>query len=85
MIRTDHLDQRAGGNPVDWANESHVDARKILQYKPAGIDRAYYDANIRLINERLALAGIRLASVLNTTLGNISTQQLKQQLKAHKN
>ncbi len=85
LIRTEHLDQRAGGGPVDWANESHSEGRKILQDKPASVDQAYYDANIRLIDQKLALAGIRLASVLNTTLGKIPTQQLKQELKAHKN
>ncbi|HST78170.1 MAG TPA: S1/P1 nuclease [Verrucomicrobiae bacterium] len=85
LIRTEHLDQKAGGGPVDWANESHLQARKILQDRPAAVDQAYYDANIKLINEKLALAGIRLASVLNNTLGKISNQQLKQELKAHKN
>ena len=84
-IRAEHLDQRAGGGPVDWANESHSEGRKILQDKPASVDQAYYDANIRLIDQKLALAGIRLASVLNTTLGKIPTQQLKQELTAHKN
>jgi len=85
LIRTEHLDQQAGGGPVDWANESHLQARKILQDKPASVDQAYYDANIRLVDEKLALAGIRLASVLNTTLGKIPTQQLKQEFKAHTN
>jgi hypothetical protein len=85
LIRTEHLDQRAGGDPVDWANESHSEGRKILQDKPASVDQAYYDKNIRLIDQKLALAGIRLALVLNTTLGKIPTQQLKQELHAHKN
>lgn len=84
LIRAEQLEQKAGGGPVDWANESHLQARKILQDKPAAVDQAYYDANIKLINAKLALAGIRLASVLNTTLGKISAQQLKQELKAHK-
>jgi hypothetical protein len=69
---------------VDWANESHLQARTILEAKPAAVDQAYYDANIRLVDEKLALAGIRLATALNTTLGNIQTKQLKQELKAHK-
>lgn len=85
LIRTEHLDQKAGGGPVDWANESHLEGRKILQDRPAAVDQAYYDANIKLINEKLALAGIRLASVLNTILGKTPTQQLKQELNAHNN
>jgi hypothetical protein len=85
LIRARHLDQQAGGGPVDWANESHLQARTILQEKPAEVDQAYYNANIKLVDEKLALAGIRLASLLNSTLGTIPTQQLKQELKAHKN
>jgi len=85
LITAEQLDQKADGGPVDWANESHLQARTILQEKPAAVDQAYYDANIRLVDEKLALAGIRLASALNSTLGKIPTQQLKRELKAHKN
>jgi hypothetical protein len=33
------------------------------------VDEAYYQANIALVNEKLALAGVRLAALLNETLG----------------
>jgi len=84
LIRAEQLDQKADGGPVDWANESHLQARKILENKPAAVDQTYYDANIRLVDEKLARAGIRLAKVLNTTLGSIPTKQLKQELKRNK-
>jgi len=54
---------------VDWANESHVQARHIMEAKPAAIDDAYYQANIDLVNQKLALGGLRLAALLNDTLG----------------
>jgi hypothetical protein len=33
------------------------------------VDEAYYQANIELVNEKLALAGLRLAKLLNDSLG----------------
>jgi hypothetical protein len=33
------------------------------------VDDAYYKANIGIVDERLALAGLRLAAMLNQTLG----------------
>jgi hypothetical protein len=35
----------------------------------ASVDEAYYERNIREVEMRLALAGIRLANVLNEALG----------------
>lgn len=81
VIKAEQLDQKTIGNPVDWANESHVQARGIIEQKPAVIDQSYYNANIHLIDEKLGLAGIRLAALLNNTLGNIPYAQLKQDLK----
>jgi hypothetical protein len=69
LIAQKHLEKQAGGTPVDWANESHLQARHIIEAKPPAIDEAYYQANIELINEKLALAGLRLATLLNNTLG----------------
>lgn len=83
LIRGEGLERKAGGTPEDWANESHAEARAILQHYPAKVDQAYYNANIHMIDERLALAGLRLAALLNRTLGSIPTQQLRQELMDH--
>jgi len=69
LIARKHMEQQAGGTAVDWANESHLQARRIIDPRPAAIDEAYYLANIELVNEKLALAGVRLAALLNETLG----------------
>ena len=69
LIAQKHLENQSGGTPVDWANESHLQARHIMEAKPAAIDDAYYQANIELVNQKLALAGLRLATLLNDTLG----------------
>lgn len=69
LIAQKHLENQAAGTPVDWANESHLQARQIMNTKPAAIDDAYFQANIELVNQKLALAGLRLAALLNGTLG----------------
>ncbi len=55
------------GTPLDWGEESYDLARHVAYRKPAGgwiIDAAYFEQHQRLVHERLARAGIRLASVL---------------------
>ncbi len=75
LIAQKHLEKQAGGTAVDWANESHLQARRILDQKAASVDEAYYQANIDLVNEKLALGGLRLAAVLNSALGKAATPQ----------
>jgi hypothetical protein len=75
LIAQKHLEKQATGTPVDWANESHLQARRILDPRPAAVDDAYYQANIDLVNEKLALAGLRLAALLNNTLGKTPVAQ----------
>ncbi|HKR95498.1 MAG TPA: S1/P1 nuclease [Candidatus Angelobacter sp.] len=77
LIDEQHLSQQAQGTPEDWANESHSEARQIIEQKPAAIDEHYYQSNIDLVNRKLALAGLRLAAVLNDTLGKTSTARFK--------
>jgi hypothetical protein len=69
LIAEKHLEKQAGGSAADWANESHQQARHLVDPRPVTIDEAYYQANIELVNEKLALAGVRLAALLNRTLG----------------
>lgn len=69
LIEKENLAQQARGTAEDWANESHLQAREILGQKPAAIDEQYYRSHIDLVNRKLALAGLRLAVVLNQALG----------------
>jgi nuclease S1 len=81
LIRSKGLEQKSGGSAVDWANESHLQARVILDRKATAIDESYYEAYITLVDEKLALAGLRLGALLNDTLGKVPTEKLKQALK----
>lgn len=63
------------GTFIDWANETHGQA-VAHAYKTANggqdfpatggkVGKPYYDANITVVDEQLAKAGVRLAKVLN--------------------
>jgi hypothetical protein len=69
LIVTNHLQSKAGGTAEEWANESFGYAKQAMLKDGGAVDEAYYKANIGLIDERLALAGLRLAKLLNDTLG----------------
>jgi S1/P1 Nuclease len=80
LIRKNHWEQKAGGSAEDWANESHRAALQVWVSNGAALGGGYYQANIHVLDERLALAGVRLAALLNDTLGNIPTKQFKESL-----
>lgn len=54
-------------DPVDWATESHILAHSHAYVIPKNgrIGDIYYRRNITVANSRLAMAGVRLAAVLN--------------------
>src|SRR5947209_43564 len=54
-----------GGTPEDWANESLQVAKQVWLPEGGALDEAYYKANIGILDQRLALAGLRLADLLN--------------------
>ena len=69
LISDEHL--TASGNPEDWANESHRDAQTAWVADGAQIDEVYYQKEIRVVDKRLALAGLRLAAILNEAFAQV--------------
>lgn len=67
-IKANRWDARPIGTPTDWAMESHRAGKAALLPQRGHVDDAYYHAQIPVIDERLALAGIRLGGVLNQSL-----------------
>ena len=65
-LKQNRWDVRPVGVPAEWAVQSFVLARAALLPPHADVDEAYYKAQIPVIDERLALAGLRLASLLNS-------------------
>jgi hypothetical protein len=55
---------------VDWVNESHVEAIHAHVADKTALSDAYIRSANAVIEKRLALAAVRLASVLNDLLGN---------------
>ena len=58
----------APGTPAEWAVEGFHLAKAALVRDQGTIDEAYYGKQIAVIDERLALAGVRLAALLNRSL-----------------
>lgn len=69
LIASRKLTLQAGGSPAEWANESFLLAKKVWINNGGAIDEIYFENDIGIVNRRLALAGIRLARVINQALG----------------
>jgi hypothetical protein len=69
LISYEHM--TATGSPEDWANESHEYAQAALLPDGAQIDENYYRQGITVVDRRLALAGLRLAAVLNEAFAQV--------------
>lgn len=68
LILCRHLQSQAGAAPASWANESFRIAKEVWLNDGGAVDEAYFRKNIPVVNERLALAGLRLAKLLNDCL-----------------
>ena len=59
------------GSVVDWAMESHHIAKDHVYLLPDDrkLGEEYYRANVPVVDQQLAKAGVRLAKLLNDALG----------------
>ena len=73
MITADHL-QAGSDDPVAWANESWQLAKQAWVQPQSDIDQAYYQRERPVVDRQLALAGLRLAQLLNKELGGGGSQ-----------
>ena len=67
-VRDEGLLNKPVGTAADWAMESLVLSNAIMLPQKGSVDEAYYAKHIGIIEQRLALAGARLAQVLNRAL-----------------
>jgi hypothetical protein len=56
------------GTPAQWAEQSFRLAKEALVTQDTNIDESYYRRHIGVIEDRLALGGVRLAADLNRIL-----------------
>ena len=68
LIRQNGWEARPPGAPAEWAMQSHDLGNAALLPQGGQVDEAYYRAQIPVVDQRLALGGVRLAAVLNETL-----------------
>lgn len=68
LVRERGLRGRPLGQPADWAMESLALSNASMLPAKGDVDEAYYRAQLPVIEERLALAGVRLAALLNRSL-----------------
>ena len=67
-ITAQQLDEWNTLDPAAWATESYrlTVSNAYAIPKDGRISQAYFDKNIPVVNERLTMAGVRLAALLNT-------------------
>lgn len=68
LISQANFQNRATATPEEWANESFKVAHQVWLKDGESVDEHYYRQNIGILDERLALAGLRLAKLLNHAL-----------------
>ena len=69
LISRRNLQHESNGTPGAWANESFHLAHKVWLNDGGAVDETYFRKNVGSLDERLALAGLRLAALLNQALG----------------
>lgn len=68
IIAGKNLGAQPAGTPAQWAEQSFRLAKEALVKDGENIDDGYYRRHITVIDERMALAGVRLAASLNRIL-----------------
>jgi hypothetical protein len=72
LIKADRLEKHMVGTPVQWANESVHLAQAAWVADGTSLDDNYYQKEIKIVNTQMALAGLRLANLLNDTIGKLT-------------
>lgn len=68
-IRRQGWERKPVGTPIEWAAESHALARAAMVKPRTEIGETYFKAHIATVDERIALGGLRLAALVNQSLG----------------
>jgi hypothetical protein len=74
LLNSEKLARLDGGTAVQWANESAHLAQPAWVADGTSLDGNYYQKEIKVVDRQMALAGLRLAKVLNDTIGRMTPQ-----------
>jgi hypothetical protein len=72
LVKSDSLAGQDGGTPEQWVNESGRLAQAAWVQNGANLDDQYYRKEITVVDRQMALAGLRLAKLLNDTIGKMT-------------
>ncbi len=72
LIKNHKLDDMGVGTPEQWANESHQLAQAAWVPDGTDLNEQYYQQQIKVVDRQLALAGLRLAKLLNESIGTMT-------------
>ncbi len=75
LIKADKLDTVANETPEQWANDSAKLAQAAWVPDGTDLDERYYDQQIRVVDRQMALARLRLAMLLNETIGKMTPRE----------
>jgi hypothetical protein len=77
LIRRQGLNTKPAGTPEQWANESLRLAEPAWVPDQTDLGEAYYQQQIKIVDRQMALAGIRLAKLLNESIGRMKPQDFQ--------
>ncbi len=72
LISSEKLATMNAGTPEQWANDSQQFAAAAWVTDGANLDEQYYQREIKVVDKQMALAGLRLARLLNDTIGKMT-------------
>jgi S1/P1 Nuclease len=77
LITSENLNGEAGGTPDQWANESLRLAQAAWVQDGTNLDEHHYREQINVVDRQMALAGLRLAKLLNGTIGKMTPRDFR--------
>jgi len=72
LIKAEQLETVAEGNPEQWANESAKLGQAAWVSDGTDLDERYYKQQIKVVDRQMAVGGLRLAKLLNDTIGKMT-------------
>jgi hypothetical protein len=77
LIRAEKLDAPSAGTPDQWANESLRLSQAAWVLDGTDLDEQYYGQQIKILDRQMALAGLRLAKLVNETIGKMTPRDFR--------
>lgn len=78
LIKADKLDTQQGGTAAQWANEAVRLGKAAWTSDGTDLGDSYYQHEIKAVDRQMALAGLRLAKLLNDTIGKLTPRDFPQ-------